>query len=629
VNAFFGWKTNARLLDDCKVWGAATMLVLGLSMVPSRGWAAGCKLLPTEMPVTMVGSRAIADIELNGVKAAMIVDSGAFHSVLTTAAAQQLNLTVKPMPWGSRVEGLTGEIDTGFTTVKSLKLLDGEVPNVMFYVGGNDESNGTMGLLGRNVLAATDVEYDLAHGVIRLIFADGDCGKASMAYWANGKPFSALDLSPDDTSDIPAIQADAQLNGTKVRVLFDTGAQSTVSLRAAKRAGLSEADMEPIGRIYGAGHGNAAAWSATFKRFELEGEAVSNVRLTVADFQEQDFDMLIGIDFFLSHRIYISKKQQRMYFTYNGGPIFARSAIEEAKAVGRSGAGTAEGAAKHPADADEPEDAAGYARRGAASAARFDFARALADLNRACEMAPQVAEYFLRRGVVFEAMEQQQSALKDFDRALQLEPSLPEARLQRATLRASSADREGMIEDLEALDKTLAPQASQRLAVATLYEHFDLTERALPQWSLWIAAHPDDVGTAVVLNNRCWARAMRNIELDQALADCDKAIDLEPENDGFYDSRAWLRMRRGELRKALADHDRALKLQPQNAWSLYGRGIIRRKLGETVAGQADIDAARKLMPSIDEDAGRYGLAAETKLPSTQGAQPSGTSGSGR
>ena len=30
-------------------------------------------------------------------------------------------------------------------------------------------------------------------------------------------------------------------------------------------------------------------------------------------------DMLLGMDFFLSHHIYISKAQHRLYFTYNGG----------------------------------------------------------------------------------------------------------------------------------------------------------------------------------------------------------------------------------------------------------------------------------------------------------------------
>ena len=110
-----------------------------------------------------------------------------------------------------------------------------------------------------------------------------------------------------------------------------------------------------------------------------------------------------------------------------------------------------------------------------------------------------------------------------------------------------------------------------------------------------------------------------NTELDPALEDCDKAIDLDSKKGSFYDSRAWLRLRRGELRKALSDFDRSIKLTPDRAWSLYGRGIVRGKLGDAAAGLADLEAARKLKPSIDADAGRHGLASEPQALAVQGA----------
>ena len=39
--------------------------------------------------------------------------------------------------------------------------------------------------------------------------------------------------------------------------------------------------------------------------------------------------MLLGIDFFLSHRIYISKAQSKMFVTYNGGTVFALNRVED------------------------------------------------------------------------------------------------------------------------------------------------------------------------------------------------------------------------------------------------------------------------------------------------------------
>ncbi|HEY4081089.1 MAG TPA: aspartyl protease family protein [Burkholderiaceae bacterium] len=591
-------------------------------MLPKPASAA-CKLQTLELPVTMVGLRAVTTLGINGTEVPLIVDSGAFYSFLTHAAAQQLNLRIGSLPYGFRIEGLTGSVDAGLTTVKTVKVGNSEIPNVEFIVGGNAETNGTMGLLGRNFLAIADVEYDLAHGSIKLIFPNDDCSKTMMAYWAGDKPVGELELQDSNrSSKVPAIVGTARLNGKKLDVLFDTGALSSVSLSAAKRAGIT--DMKPNGRIYGAGRGNAESWTAVADKFELGGEAISNIRMEVADFSDNDFDMMLGIDFFLSHRIYVSKKQHRMYFTYNGGPVFLLSAVERAKAAGHAlpaGAANAESAASAAASADEPTDAVGYARRGAASAARLDYAHALADLDHACEMAPQVADYFVRRGAVHEMAGQQELAMRDFSAALRLDALLAEPRLRRAELRAQAKDREGAIQDLQMLDKILAPQASERLRIARLYQHLELHEAALPQWGLWIKSHPKDHELATVYNNRCWARMLLNVELKEALDDCDEAIDRNSDDGSYYDSRAWLRLRRGELRKARSDFDHALELRPKTSWSLYGRGIVRRKQGELAQGQADIEAARQLDKTIDDNAARYGLAADPVASADTAAPP--------
>lgn len=591
-----------------------TLVALGLTaLMPGRSWAA-CKIKSIEMPVTMVGSRAVATLGINGSDVPLFVDSGAFFSFLTLAAAQQLKLEVGSLPRGMRIEGLTGEVPAGLTTVKRLKLLDGEVPDMDFVVGGNDESTGTMGVIGRNLLAFTDIEYDLANGMIRLMFPNDDCGDLGMAYWAEGKPVSELNLLRDESRPkTPAAEAVVLLNDKKLRVLFDTGARSMVSLSAAKRAGIT--DLKPAGKVRGAGRGEAEAWTGAVDSFELGSEKVLNIRLPVADFQLGRTDMLLGIDFFLSHRIYVAKKQRRMYFTYNGGPVFALSAVQNAKALAASPpASGASAPAPAPADGDEALDAAGYARRGAAASARLDFAQALADLDKACALAPEMAEYFARRGTVHEQLRQRQAALKDYDEALRLAPAQTEARLRRAWLRIAGKDLSGTQEDAQLLDQTLAPQSHQRLQLAQLYERLDQPERALAQWDQWIPAHPHDVALASVLNSRCWMQTLRNVSLDQAREDCEQAIDLQDKNPTYYNSRAWLRLRSGEWRKALADYERALKLKPDSAWALYGRGIVRRKLGEEDAGQADIEAARKLAPTIDAQTGRRGLAADAKAP---------------
>jgi len=573
---------------------ALAIALFATLQAPPASAAEKCSVTSLEIPIAMKGSRAVATVGINGTQVPLMVDSGAFFSFLTPALAQQLKLRVGAHPWGMRIEGWTGEVDAGLTNVKEMELVGGKLPDMDFIVGGNEPGAGTMGILGRNILAITDIEYDLAHGAIRLMFPKGDCGEMGMAYWAGDQPVSELRLLRDESrSKTPAIQAVVELNGTKMRALFDTGATSLISLTAAKRLGFTEATMKPAGLSGGAGLGYAKTWIAPFDSFTIGDETTRNLRARVVDFDMRSEDMVLGIDFFLSHRIYISKSQRKMYFTYNGGRVFALSEVADA----------GEGAASEP----ELANADAYARRGAGAASRGDFAAALADLDRALQMEPANAAVLVQRGEVHEALHQGSAAIADYEAALKLEPTQPDALLRRAWFRESQRNRDGALLDIEALDRMLPSQAHQRLQLARLYERMGLQDRAIPQLDRWIAARDQDIEMAGALNDRCWARMLLNTDLDKALKDCDKAIDFEPDNASFRDSRAWVRLRQGELNKALSDFDRALKARDNLAWAHYGRGLVRSRLGKPEDGAADLEAARKLLPTIDERVKRWGL----------------------
>ncbi|MEP6503632.1 MAG: aspartyl protease family protein [Betaproteobacteria bacterium] len=582
--------------------GPRAAAMIALALLAHAGARAGCQVNSIELPVTMVGGRAVATVGINGTTVPLTVDSGAFYSVLTEAAAQQLELKVRRAPDGLRVYGFAGAIATRMTRVDKLVLTKGEIPNVEFIVGGNEPGAGTMGLMGRNLLAFTDTEYDLAHGMIRFMFPTGDCDGKNMAYWAGDTPISVLELRTNNRERMPAIQATAKLNGEDVRVLFDTGASSVVSLRMAHRAGVTDAAMKPAALMYGGGQGSAKSWVAPIDKFEIGGEVISHNRLSIADFDIDRTDMLVGIDFFLSHRIYVSRKQDKMFFTYNGGRVFALNAAAAEEPAASDATAVADG--------DAPTDAASYARRGAAYTARRDYVHALADLDHACALAPQVADNFVRRAEIRAALKQFPLALQDLDTALRLDPAQAEARVRRGWMRIEAKDRDGALADLQALDKTLAPQSALRLDMAQMYMRLELPAQALPQWNLWVPAHRKEYRLEEVLNARCWARAMLGIELDKALEDCDDAVDLAPKNAAFIDSRAWVHLRRGELREALSDFDRSIKLRPDGAWSLYGRGLAHARRGEAEASQADLAAARQLVPTIAADVLHAGVGTE-------------------
>ena len=572
---------------------AGALLALGLHW-PAASHAK-CELQAMEIPVRMEGHRAIATITIDGTTVPLIVDSGAFYSFLTEAAAQQLNLSTHSIPFDAHIQGLTGSVHTRVTKVKHLGLSGGDLKDIEFLVGGNDEG-GSMGLLGRNILSLLDAEYDLAHGMIRILRTNDDCGKANMAYWAGDTPVADVELVDDARDLLPAIRTKLKLNGHEVDAMFDTGATTVVSLDAAHWAGVKDRDMTHVGRMWGAGRGSAEAWTARFDRVELGGEAMLNNRLQVGDFRLHGIDMLVGIDFFLSHHIYVSNRQHRMYFTYIGGPVFALNTAAAASA--------AEGAASAPADTLTADE---HARRGAASLARQDPGAALADLDRACALEPGNGAWFAMRARVHAALKDADKAASDIDTALRLDPGLADTRVVRAQLRLIQGRRDAALEDLATLDKTLPPQSELRGAIAGLYTTLDMPAESLAQWNQWIAAHPHDIALEHAYNGRCWARVLLGVDLDKALDDCDDAVDADPKNAHYLDSRAWVYLRLGKLAKARADFDRSLAIQPQGAWSLYGRGLAHLRLDEAALAQADLAQARKVDATIDARVERAGL----------------------
>ncbi|MGO9801853.1 MAG: aspartyl protease family protein [Steroidobacteraceae bacterium] len=618
---------------------ACVPLMMALLALSAGAAAAAepCKLsLMGELPVTMAGLQPLVHAAINGTDAVFVADSGAFFSMLTPAAARQFNLQLERPQFGFALQGVGGQAETWVTTVKTFTLLHIDLPRVPFLVAGNDLGNGAVGLLGQNVFRLGDVEYDLANGMIRIMRTHGDCRKASLAYWANAKglPYSQVDIE-FATVEKPHTTGAAYVNGSRIRVVFDTGASTSfLTLEAAKRAGVTpdSPGVTPGGENFGIGRHVVHTWIAPFASFRIGDEEIRNTHLRFGEERLPNTDMLIGADFFLSHHVYVANSQRRLYFTYNGGPVFnltttptpAPSAAGPAAAssaqpvtnpkepgttAGAQPGAPAAGQATQPPDSSEPLDAAGYARRGSASASRQDYAHALADLSRAIELAPTEADYFFERGTAYWSNRQPDRALEDFGQAIKLKPDHVKALVARATLHARRNDPAQVIgPDLDAADRAAPKQSEVRLTLGELYQHVRNYPAAIVQYGYWIDSHNrDEVRTPQVRNERCWVRALTGQALERALEDCNAAVRANPKEAAFHDSRGLVYLRQGAYPKAIADYDAALALNPKSAWSLYGRGLARQHLGQASAGQADIATAKAILPKIAEEAASHGI----------------------
>lgn len=596
----------ANMMSRRAVWLAA-WAALALA-VPAYAAAEKCQLSLNELPVKIEGRRVVSHVGIGDMDVPLTVDSGAFFSMLTEAAAEQLHLPTRHAPFGYIVEGAAGDIDIRLAKVPHVRLLGGELSApIEFIVGGNDPGSGTMGLLGRNILGALDAEYDLVHGRISLVVTHGDCGGDHvMAYWAKDEAVSELRIEAAGRETTPALQVEVLVGDTKVQAVLDTGAPSTVLWRsAARRAGIADSAMEPAGIARGAGHGEAKSWVAKVPRVQIAGETITNSKLEIADFpvRRDGAEMLLGLDFFLSHRIYFSRDQHRIWFTYNGGQIFTLNTVTEADAP----------------DTGPLPDADAYAHRAAVFAARGDFARALVDLDRACERSPQSADLLFHRGQAHESLKQAPEALRDYEAAVRLDPARGDARLAHARLALDAGRREDALADAKVLDGRLPAESNERRALARLYARLDLPGLERAQLAIWLKTHSREVDADAAWNQSCWAGMQQGTFLDQALADCERALDEKPKESRYLDSRGWVRLRQEAWRDARRDFDRALQQAPDRAWSLYGRGIARLHDGDAAGGDADLAAARKLMPEIDASAAKFGMAAQRPVPASGAA----------
>ena len=106
-------------------------------------------------------------------------------------------------------------------------------------------------------------------------------------------------------------------------------------------------------------------------------------------------------------------------------------------------------------------------------------------------------------------------------------------------------------------------------------------------------------GNAEALHERCWARAVLNKELEEALADCNEALRLKPNDAEMLGGRGFLYLRLGFFKTSILDYSAAIEGMPNEARFHYGRGMAKQGLGDEDGADADFLTARALDPKID------------------------------
>ena len=325
-----------RRLD--RKFRSAQLFAIAFLFAGAMNWSCAlgeCKLLLlATLPVTVSNNRPLIDGEINGHKIKMLVDTGSTYTSIWRSEAVRLGLPLEEVR-GARIFGIGGETRVQSTRTEEFKLDQVVTHGIKFLVVGDRQNDTFSMLLGEDFLSKLTIEFDLAHGVMRL-FRPESCKTEQLMYWS--KTYSAATLESPPSHRLQ-VDTEVELNGKRVTATWDSGAtHSVVTPGAAAHAGVRTEDGEAQRSLAGIGRREVKFTVAKFDSIAIGDEKVQNLRLQVSEIaQNMHVDvtgsrlgetiqgaphMLIGADFFLSHRIIIPSNGPAIPFTYAGGPVF-------------------------------------------------------------------------------------------------------------------------------------------------------------------------------------------------------------------------------------------------------------------------------------------------------------------
>jgi predicted aspartyl protease len=299
-----------------KSW--ASVAIVATAMMSSPVYAAvGLGVCGTirlgETAVAMLSNQPIVKVFADNAAVLLLLDTGSEATVLTPAAAQRIGAQYPRVGLGRQMHGITGDIPAGKLELRNLTIGGIEVPRRRVRVGPIEIVNALSGLLdgllGSDILRSFDIDLDLP-GRRMTLYQGQSCAAASPA-WPQPYARIAAGRSPSNRLFFPV-----QLDGRAISALFDSGAQfSVLSTRTALALGVKEAVLarDPPVTVRGADGEQLSAHAHRFFRLEVDGEVIHNPEIDVAEISLNEADLVLGIDFLGSRRVWISYGSQQLF----------------------------------------------------------------------------------------------------------------------------------------------------------------------------------------------------------------------------------------------------------------------------------------------------------------------------
>jgi predicted aspartyl protease len=303
-------------------------LALGIAHADDKPACQYVQLGKIPLHYTGPGLQVTMDGTLNGTPALMLVDTGAFQTMLTRTGTEKRDMSL--MMTGQSVRGIGGYSRVYSARVREIAAGPAKSAKGFLQVISDMGSAPAFdAIVGAPFLLQRDLEIDLAGKEIRF-FQPLGCRDSFLAYWDR----EAVEIPFEYHGDAsPNPHFTVELNGQKLEAIIDSGASTTViEARAAKRAGLKldAPNVVRTGTSSGVGERRAERWSTVVDTLKIGAETITNAQLGIIDTQgDLSVDMLLGDDFLRSHRVLFAMSQKKLYISYVGGePLGQRRTLE-------------------------------------------------------------------------------------------------------------------------------------------------------------------------------------------------------------------------------------------------------------------------------------------------------------
>lgn len=217
-----------------------------------------------------------------------------------------------------------------------------------------------------------------------------------------------------------------------------------------------------------------------------------------------------------------------------------------------------------------------------------DFEAAAEDLNSALKIDSANLGVLLLRASVFQELKQTDKALADVEQVLKMAPDSTAAMRLRSAILAGAGKFEEAIKQFEELQKKAPEDLEVNLRLALIYSGEKKLEKAVELFSKVLASEPTNV---IALRGRADTLLILGRH-SEAIADFEKALKQEPNDDGLLNNLAWVLATSPD--DALRNGKRAIELATKACeLTEYKQAHILSTLGAAHAETGDFETAIK------------------------------------